>query len=180
MLAGERQSTKAWARGAVGEERLGDRLDSLVSRDLAVLHDRRIPGTNANIDHMVITRSAVWVIDAKRYSGRPTQKIEGGVLRPRSEKLLVGRRDRTKLVDDVLRQVSLVQSATTDIAVIGALCFVEADWPLIGGAFTSRGIQILSPKRLAEVLVETVAGAVDIPGMRDLLSVRFEPASRRP
>jgi hypothetical protein len=28
------------------------------------------------------------------------------------------------------------------------LCFVEADWPLIGGTFTTRGIQTLWPKKL--------------------------------
>ena len=44
-LSDEKQSTKAWATGAVGEERLGARLDSLVSESIAVLHDRRIPGT---------------------------------------------------------------------------------------------------------------------------------------
>lgn len=43
-ISDERQSTKAWSTGAVGEERLGTRLDSLVSESIAVLHDRRIPG----------------------------------------------------------------------------------------------------------------------------------------
>ncbi len=41
----EKQRTKAWGTGAVGEERLGARLDSLASESIAVLHDRRIPGT---------------------------------------------------------------------------------------------------------------------------------------
>ena len=102
-LSDERQSTRAWEQGAVGEERLGTRLDELDSDDIAVLHDRRIPRSRANIDHVVITRGGVWVIDAKRYKGRPALKVEGGILRPRQEKLLVGRRDCTKLVDGVLR-----------------------------------------------------------------------------
>ncbi len=92
-LSSEKQSTKAWERGAVGEELLGARLDSIRSDDIAVLHDRRIPGSRANIDHIVITRAGVWVIDAKRYKGRPELKVEGGILRPRIEKLFVGRRD---------------------------------------------------------------------------------------
>ena len=108
-LSDEKQSTKAWATGAVGEERLGARLDSLASESVAVLHDRRIPGTKANIDHIAITRAGIWVIDAKRYKGRPELKIEGGILRPRIEKVLVGRRDCTKLVDGVLKQVDLVR-----------------------------------------------------------------------
>ena len=98
-LSEEKQSTKAWATGAVGEERLGARLDSLASDSIAVLHDRRIPGTRANIDHIAITRAGIWVIDAKRYEGRPELKIEGSLLRPRIERVLVGGRDCTKLVD---------------------------------------------------------------------------------
>ena len=35
-----------------------------------MLHDRRIPGTRANIDHIAVASSAVWVIDAKRYNGK--------------------------------------------------------------------------------------------------------------
>lgn len=79
----ERQSTKAWERGAVGEERLGDRLDDLASEGIVALHDRRIPGSRANIDHNAITRSGIWVIDAKRYKGRPEIRVEGGLRSPR-------------------------------------------------------------------------------------------------
>lgn len=87
-LSDEKQSTTAWATGAAGEERLGARLDSLASESIAVLHDRRIPGTKANIDHIAITAAGIWVIDAKRYKGRPELKVEGGILRPRVEKVL--------------------------------------------------------------------------------------------
>lgn len=174
-LSDEKQTTKAWATGAVGEERLGARLDSLASDSIAVLHDRRIPGTKANIDHIAITRAGIWVIDAKRYGGRPELKIEGGLLRPRVEKVLVGRRDCTKLVDGVLKQVDLVRDVVGDIPVTGSLCFVEADWPLIGGSFATRGVQVLWPKRLAKLLVE-VEGAVDVAAIREALATHFKPA----
>ena len=174
-LSGEKQSTKAWATGAVGEERLGARLDSLVSESIAVLHDRRIPATKANIDHIAVTAAGVWVIDAKRYKGRPELKVEGGLLRPRVEKVLVGRRDCTKLVDGVLKQVDLVRDVVGDLPVTGVLCFVEADWPLIGGSFTSRDIHVLWPKRLAKMLTED-AGDLDVMATREALASRFKPA----
>lgn len=174
-LSDERQSTKAWATGAVGEERLGARLDSIASESIAVLHDRRIPGSKANIDHMVVTTGGIWVIDAKRYKGRPALKIEGGILRPRVEKLMVGRRDCTKLVDGVLKQVALVQAVVGDVPVTGALCFVEADWPLIGGAFATRDIHALWPKRLVKLLRED-EGSVDVPAVRQRLADHFKPA----
>ncbi|MGO4587142.1 nuclease-related domain-containing protein [Arthrobacter sp. 2RAF6] len=175
-LSDERQSTKAWDRGAVGEERLGVRLNALASDDLAVLHDRRIPGSKANIDHIAITRDGIWVIDAKRYKGRPELKVEGGILRPRVETLLVGRRDCTKLVDGVLKQVDVVRELVGEIPVNGALCFVEADWPLIGGAFSLRGVHVLWPKRLAKVLTEETSGDVDVAALRTAVASRFKSA----
>jgi hypothetical protein len=143
------QSTKAWDTGALGEERLGNRLNELASDSLRVLHDRRIPGTKANIDHIAVSSTGVYVIDAKKYKGRPQLRIEGGILRPRVEKLLVGTRDCTKLVDGVLKQVDIVRGLVgDDIPIHGVLCFIEADWPLIGGSFTTRGVEVLWPKRL--------------------------------
>lgn len=174
-LSEERQSTTAWATGAVGEEKLGARLDSLVSGRIAVLHDRRIPGSRANIDHIAITTAGIWVIDAKRYKGRPELKIEGGILRTRVERVLVGRRDCTDLVDGVLKQVALVRELVGEFPVTGALCFVEADWPLIGGAFTTREVQVLWPKRLAKVLGDQ-DGVIDIATVRHRLATHFKPA----
>ena len=174
-LSDEKQSTKAWATGAVGEERLGARLDSLASDTIAVLHDRRIPGTKANIDHIAVTAAGIWVIDAKRYRGRPELKIEGGILRSRVEKVLVGRRDCTMLVDGVLKQIDFVREVVGDLPVTGALCFVEADWPLMGGAFTTRGVHALWPKRLAKLLVEA-EGSVDVSATREALASHFKPA----
>lgn len=172
-LSDERPSTQAWATGAVGEERLGARLDSLASESVAVLHDRRIPGTQANIDHVAVTRAGIWVIDAKRYKGRPHLRIEGGVLVPRAEKVVVGRRDCTRLVDGVLRQVAVVREVVGDLPVTGVLCFVEADWPLIGGAFTTREVQVLWPKRLAKLLTEAGSGPVDVATVRETLASRL-------
>jgi hypothetical protein len=175
-LSDERPNTKSWDRGAIGEERLGARLNALAADGLAVLHDRRIPGSKANIDHIAITPGGIWVIDAKRYKGRPELKIEGGILRPRVEKLLVGRRDCTKLVDGVLKQVDVVRDLVGDVPVTGALCFIEADWPLIGGAFSTRGVHVLWPKRLAKVLMEQTAGDVDVASMRESVATRFKSA----
>jgi hypothetical protein len=147
------QSTKAWDTGALGEERLGGRLNELASDTLRVLHDRRIPGTRANIDHLAVTPTGIYVIDAKKYRGRPQLKIEGGLLRPRVEKLLVGTRDCSKLVDGVHHQIDIVRDLLGDrIPITGVLCFIDADWPLVGGAFTTRGVQVLWPKKLHRVL----------------------------
>jgi hypothetical protein len=148
-MSDDPQSTTAWDTGALGEERLGQRLNELSSDTMRVLHDRRIPGTRANIDHIAVAPTGIYVIDAKKYKGRPSLKVEGGILRPRVEKLLVDTRDQTKLVDGVQKQVDVVHAIVGDaIPVTGVLCFVEADWPVVGGAFVTRGVDVLWPRRL--------------------------------
>ncbi|UJP41668.1 NERD domain-containing protein [Cellulomonas palmilytica] len=156
-VSDEPQSTTAWARGAKGEEMLGRGLDSLADKGVRTLHDRRIPRTRANIDHVAVTASGVFVIDAKRYKGRPTLRVEGGILRPRTARLVVGSRDGTSLVQGVHKQVGLVQDALAaaghgEVPVRGMLCFVEADWPLIGGAFQIDEVDVLWPKKAYEHL----------------------------
>lgn len=179
----EPQSTRAWDTGAEGEQVVGARLDPLVGDGLAVLHDRRIPRTRANVDHLAISRRGVFVVDAKKYKGRPALRVEGGLFRPRTETLVVGGRNCTKLVDGVLKQVDLVRAAVDDpvVPVIGALCFVGADWPLIGGAFRTRGVHVLWPKRLGQLVTEPTTRAVDGPvvdvaSVRARLSRAFPPA----
>jgi hypothetical protein len=165
-LSDDPQSTTAWDKGAIGEERLGRRLNELSSDTMRVLHDRRVPGTRANIDHIAVTATGIYVIDAKRYQGRPSLKVEGGIVRPRVEKLLVGTRDHTKLVDGVLKQVDVVRAIVGDhIPVTGVLCFVEADWPLVGGSFTTHGVEVLWPKKLYPRLA---AEGPIAPGVDDL------------
>ncbi len=143
---------------------------------MRVLHDRRIPGTRANIDHIAVASTGIYVIDAKKYRGRPSLKVEGGILRPRVEKLLVGTRDQTKLVDGVLKQVEVVRTIVgNDVPVTGVLCFIEADWPLIGGAFTTRGVHVLWPRLLAKRLSES-RGSVDVAAVSAALAAHFAPA----
>jgi hypothetical protein len=62
--------TLAWRRGAAGERRTARLLAALERRGWAVLHDLAIPGTQANIDHLVIGPGGVIVVDSKRYRGR--------------------------------------------------------------------------------------------------------------
>ena len=66
---------------------------------------------------------------------------------------MVGTRDCTKLVDGVLKQVDVVRGLLSDdVPVRGVLCFVEADWPLIGGSFSTRGVQAVWPRKLCQRL----------------------------
>ena len=82
-------------------------------------------------------------------------------MRPRVERLVVGTRDCTKLVDGVLTQVDAVRGVVGDhLPVHGVLCFVDSDWPLIGGSFATRKVQVLWPKRLLADL--SAPGVLDV------------------
>lgn len=149
-LTPERQSTRAWSAGAEGERRVGAALDAIASGTILVMHDRRVPATRSNIDHLIVNRAGVWVVDAKKYDGRPERRVDGGFLSPRVERLVVRGRDKTRLVDGVRRQVERVRAAVVDIPVSGVLCFVEADWPIFGGDFVIRETIVTWPRDLAK------------------------------
>lgn len=144
------QHERSWAHGAGGEELVARALAKHCP-DVAVLHDRRIPGSRANIDHIAVAATGVWVIDTKRYKGslqvtaplfsKPVLKVAG--------------RDQTKLVDGLTQQVELVTAVVADIGldvpVHGCLCFVDTELPLFG-APAIRGLKIFGRRGLAKQL----------------------------
>lgn len=179
-LSDDPQSTRAWASGAAGEERLGQRLDALAGPLVRVLHDRRVPSGRANLDHLVVCPTGVLVVDAKRYRGRPRLRATGGLFTPRTETLLVGSRNCTRLVASARKQVETVRGALGDdpgVGVSSVLCFVEADWPLIGGDFHVDGVYVTWPKKLASRI--TQPGPLDearIDSVHRRLLAAFPPA----
>ena len=60
----------AWRRGATGEQRTGRLLSPLEQHGWVVLHDLAVPGSPANLDHLVIGPGGVFVVDSKQYRGR--------------------------------------------------------------------------------------------------------------
>jgi hypothetical protein len=58
-----------WARGAAGEIATAALLGRLARHRWTVLHDLALPGSRANIDHLVIGPTGVWVVDSKAFRG---------------------------------------------------------------------------------------------------------------
>lgn len=171
LLSDEKQDTVAWAKGAAGEERMGKVLESIKSGYVFVLHDRKIPNSKANIDHIVITGSGVWVVDAKKYKGRPELVTKSG-----KQHLFVNGRNRNKIVEGVLWQQGLIVKALGDIPVTSALCFIEADWPLFGAGFTVRGVHATYPKKLKKMITDSAEGPYNPVELRDWIASIFLPA----
>jgi hypothetical protein len=152
-----RQEERNWLTGAEGEQALAS---SLARRcpGVPMLHDRRAPMSRANIDHIAVAPSGVYVIDCKRYKG----KIE--VAKPLFGKprLKIAGRDRTKLIDGLDKQVAHVRAALADVAedvpVHGCLCFVAPEGFLADSGLPVvrtlkiNGYPLYYPKRLARRL----------------------------
>jgi hypothetical protein len=62
--------TLAWRRGAAGERATARRLRRLRRRGWALLHDVAVPGSSANLDHLLIGPGGVVLVDSKHYRGR--------------------------------------------------------------------------------------------------------------
>jgi hypothetical protein len=178
-MAGE----KAFATGGRGEQMLAQ---SLARRcpEVPLLHDRRLlRGGRANIDHLAVAASGVWVIDTKRYRG----KIE--VRKPwfRDPVLKIDGRDKTKLIEGLERQVATVQAALAavapDVPVHGCLCFVAPEGILAASGLplvrtlAIGGYPLLGPRRLANRLKNSGPVAPhQVAALFAELARRFPPA----
>jgi Nuclease-related domain len=71
------EQVTAWRRGAAGERRTARRLDRLTRDGYVVFHDLALPGSPANVDHLVIGPTGVFVIDSKQWTGSVRQGADG-------------------------------------------------------------------------------------------------------
>ena len=168
-LTEDPHSTNAWAYGANGEQALGKLLDPLREQGMGVLHDRRIPGSRANIDHLVVAPSGVFVIDAKNYKGRVERRDRGGWFSA-DYRLYVGSRDKTALIGGMRKQAEAVRSALAvppeEIPIIQTICFVAADWSLFARPIQFDAVQVLWPPALFTQLRSE--GRLDRAGIRQI------------
>jgi hypothetical protein len=167
---------RRWARCAAGEQMVADALAKRCRSELVVPHDRAIPGSRANIDHIAIAPSGVWVIDTKRYAGKikVANSLLGGA------KLTIAGRDQTKLIAGLAKQVDIVGRAVepllADVPVRGAFCFVEGNLPLLR-TLTINGFVLLHRRSLAKRL--NADGPLDVDGIvtvAEELARTFPPA----
>jgi hypothetical protein len=137
----------AWRKGAEGEQAVGRKLDR-IGPSTRALHDRLIPGSRANIDHILVTPAGVWTIDAKNYTGR----LE---VRRRGTELWVNGRNRSKLLQQAARQTEVVRLALAAAGFAGtpvrpALCFLGVEWPWFSPN-TAGDVRLVSPRGLASL-----------------------------
>ena len=122
--------------GAFLEEELAD--------EAIVLHDLRVPGARARIDHVVIASSGIWVVDSKWRC-----KLEPEL-------------DSATSVGEVGRHVDVVANAvgrSTELPIRAALCFPSENWGGDPRAFWIEGVLVTYPADLVERI--RAAGPLD-------------------
>jgi hypothetical protein len=166
VVGPESAKVRNWAKGADGEELVGPILEACPG--VVVLHDRRIPRSKANIDHLVVAPCGIYVVDPKNYEGLVERRVVGGWLHP-EERLYVNNRNQTKLVEGVLWQMAEVRTVLGDepVPIHGALCFVGPNWRrFFARPLSVRGIPVLWPAKVTELVSEP--GPLDTAQVTDL------------
>lgn len=138
-----------WRRGAEGERRTAQLLAPLRHLGWTVLHDRRIAGSAANVDHLIVGTTGVWVVDSKVWRGRVRVLGDG--------RLWYGRR----CLDDDLRVLCWAASEIgralggrgrtgTPLPIHPVLCIHGARLPRAQLLFD--GVNLATPEALLELL----------------------------
>ncbi|MFF4388554.1 nuclease-related domain-containing protein [Streptomyces sp. NPDC001552] len=132
-----------WAAGAVGERATAARLAPLAAQGWTVLHDRALPGSRANADHLLISPAGVvFVVDSKRWRASQRLRISDG-------RLVDGHGDLTYRLRGIRHEADVVRRVL-DCPVIA---LVSMDGPHVdGGELLLDGIRIVPADRLVPVL----------------------------
>jgi hypothetical protein len=134
----------AWQRGAAGERHVARLLEPLVRQGWGVNHDLRVPGSKANIDHVVVGPPGIFAIDAKHYRGR--------LRRSRDGLLWHGRTFLLPTLSTVRWEADMLQAriGAPDVAVVPIVAVVGATVPF--GQVTAHDVTVIPARRLPGLL----------------------------
>jgi hypothetical protein len=136
--------TQAWQRGAAGERHVARLLEPLVAQGWGVNHDLRVPGSKANIDHVVVGPPGIFAIDTKNYRGRLRLSRDGLLWHGRT--FLTPTLSATRWEADMLQ----ARIVAPDIAVVPIVAVLGAMVPY--GQATSMGVTVIPARRLPGLL----------------------------
>ena len=161
----------AWRRGAAGERHTARLLCQLERQGWAVLHDLAVPGSRANMDHLVIGPGGVFVIDSKQYRGRLQLDSSG--------RLWHGRYPLAPALRAVSFEADLAAQVLTDpdVVVVPVMAVHGAQVPW--GKVVTDGVPVVSARRLPSMLRQLPAmlGPERVAWLADQARVRFHAAA---
>ncbi|MFE9391683.1 nuclease-related domain-containing protein [Streptomyces sp. NPDC006784] len=129
--------------GAVGERATARLLAPLVGEGWSLLHDRALPGSRANVDHLVISPTGVVLVpDSKRWSARYELAVWEG-------RLWHGGRDVTDRLNGLRHETAAV-ARLLGVPVVPLVVMHGAPLPEAG--LLVAGIRIVPANRAVSVL----------------------------
>lgn len=139
------------------ERRFVARLDAELAPSAAVLHDRKVPGTRGDVDHVVIAPTGIWLVDAMDDTGRVRRRDVGG-WRSSGQRLFVGDHNRTKLVDAMGWHVAAVRAQLDhvglgEVPVHPVVCLTTSTWGWCAKPFRIGGVLVTWPAALITAIV---------------------------
>ena len=140
--------TLAWRRGAHGERRTARLLAPLERHGYQVFHDLAISGSAANVDHLVVGPTGVFVIDSKCYRGH---------LHSSAGQLWHGYRSLDRTLDTLWWEATQVAEALgfgPDLHIYPVLCVHVARLPWLRELLVD-GIPVLAAGALRPALQTT-------------------------
>jgi hypothetical protein len=161
----------AWRHGAAGERRTARLLGPLKRHGWAILHDLAVPGSRANIDHLVIGPGGVFVVDSKLYRGRLRLDLSG--------RLWHGRYPLAPVLRAVSFEADQAAQVLTDpdVVVVPVMAVHGAQVPW--GKVVMDGVPVVPARRLPSMLCQlpAVLGSERVAGLADQARVRFHAAA---
>jgi hypothetical protein len=161
----------AWRRGAAGERRTARLLGQLERLGWVVLHDLGVPGSRANIDHLLIGPGGIFVIDSKQYRGRLRLDSSGRLWHGRYP--LASTLQAVSFEADQAAQV--LPNPGVVVVPIVAVHGAQVPW----GKVVMNGVPIVPARRLPSMLCElpAVLGPERVVDLADQARVRFHAAA---
>ncbi|MFE7268197.1 nuclease-related domain-containing protein [Streptomyces sp. NPDC057592] len=140
-----RRADNSWAKGSAGEVATARLLAPLARRGYAVLHDRSIPGSKANLDHLVAGLFGAVLVDSKNWQSKKSRiTITGGLLR-------YGRYDQTRALQTVVWEAQQAAKAL-GVPVRPIIAVHGAKVPAPRGRTELHGVTVIEAKKLRGML----------------------------
>jgi hypothetical protein len=163
------EAARSWQRGAQGERRTAHLLDRLTREGFVVFHDLAVPGSQANVDHLVIGPTGVFVIDSKQWTGSVHQSVDGLVWHNHYPL------DRTL---ETVRWEARAISRALGSRAAALLCVHGAH--VHGGGLDAHGVAIVPAHLLPSALgQDRVLSDADVGVLATTARLRLRPATSR-
>ena len=158
---------RAWQRGAAGERRTARLLDRLGRDGYMSFHDLAMPHSPANLDHLVVGPSGVFVIDSKQWSGQIHQSSDG---------LLWHNHYRLDRTLATIRWQAETLSRILGVPVAPFVCVHGAH--IQGGGLRAQGVAMVPATRLRSALgYDHVLSDADVERYAATAQLRLHPAA---